>query len=215
MDTRGFGQAARQSPAGAHVDHRPQSIARTGLAAGIHNSPYVAAQRLRIAGMFGPAAQPKDGSHGVVIQCAWKTSVAGPDPFDPDDAVAKADWSNPKYVSVNISAEQGTNPNVKSYRMTAWAPAIVGDWEVTVAAHSYFEAHRTRKQVRRTKFGHLYINDWEGFSTEDDTIRATVYGGLLTKLVAKMGDVTTLKGGSSVDITGAYDRASFRPRKIT
>jgi hypothetical protein len=211
------GQVTRQTQASAYVNNHPEGIAHRGLNDAIQHSPFLATQRQRLLGMFGGAAQLKAGPQrvtGLVVQRQWKKNVNGPPGFDPDVAVANADWSNPRHVSVNLGAVQPTDPDWTSYRITAWAPSIVNGWEVTVAAHVYFEANAKTRKNRRTQFGHLYVNDWEGFSTEADAIRQTVYAGVRPALFAKMPDIINITHGGSVDVVGAYDRPSYRPRKL-
>lgn len=173
-------------------------------------APRVVAQREQLQAMFG---QVIGGDAGQVLQCQWTQGVPGPDDFDPDAAVAAADWSNPRYVSVNRGRVQPDDKAWTSYRITAWAPARIGGWEVTVAAHAYFEANPSTGKVRRTPHGHLYVNDWDGWSTEEDGIRAAVYKGVLGQLLGKMDDVVALRRGS-VTVAGHYDRESFSPRQI-
>ncbi len=157
------------------------------------------------AGMVGAGVQ--------ALQLQWNDTVVGPDDFDAEEAAKTADWSNPKYASVNLGKVQPEADHLKSYRITVWAPAIVDNWEVTVAAHVYFEADFKTKKIKRTQYGHLYVNDWVGWDTEDDDIRATVYNAIFEKVLAKIGNIAALTNGA-VTIAGKYDRASFSPKQV-
>jgi len=157
------------------------------------------------------------------IQRVWngKCLNGGPDNFDPDAALAKADFSNCTYVNLAKAVVQGWNYTVYAYTYVTVQDSTGRNWRVCMVAHVHLSATTDGRSKRWEKAlddanwgpGNCFIPGWDGWEVPTPgAVKNTLVAAWKNAVSEKIKPINP--GSHAGDLLGAFPGNNRYPQLL-